>query len=188
MTALALPVILVADHAPTPAQAAKALAREAHLCSGKLTLTGEGVGVVRVGQPAETVRRACHIARHKPKKGEAPPPNDLLDFKIGATPVEVEIANGRVWRVTIDGGALRTADKLGVGDSLARLLASGAARAGQTEGVIYATTAAHCGMSFALTYQPKGGEDRDNWTAEALARLPADTKIDRILMSGCKGR
>jgi hypothetical protein len=184
-----LPVILVADHrAQTPAQAAKALAREARLCGGKLTLTGEGVGVVRVGQPVETVRRVCHIARPKLKKGRPPPPETLIEFMIGGAPVQIETSQGRVWRVIVSGGSLRTADKLGVGDSLANLLASAPARAGETEGVIYAATAAHCGMSFALSYQPTGGEDRDSWTAESLARLPPDTTISRILMTGCKGR
>ncbi len=184
-----MPLILIAAHvvaAPNPAKAAKALAAEARRCSGKLTLTGEGVGVVRVGQPVETVRKVCHIARHKLKKGETPPPDNLLDLKIGPTPLQVEIAQGRVWRVTIDEGPLRTTDKLGVGSSLASLLASGPARAGETEGVIYASTATQCGMSFALSYAPKQGEDRDSWTAEGLAKLPPDTKVARILMSGCR--
>jgi len=187
-----MPLILIAGPAPTIAQAeakaAKALARDARLCSGKLTLTGVGVGVVRVGQSVETVRKACHVVRAKLKKGETRPPENTLDFKIGATSVQAEIAQGRVWRVIVDDGPLRTTDKLGVGGSLASLLASGPARASETEGVIYAATAAHCGMSFALSYPPKRGEDRDSWTAEGLARLPADTKIVRILMAGCKGR
>lgn len=180
------PVILVADHAPSPAQAARTLAREAHRCSGRLTLTGEGVGAVRVGESEAAVRRACHIVRRKLKKGEAPPPDNLLDFRIGSTPVQAEIAGGRVQRVVIDGGAFRTADKLGVGSSLASLLASGPARAGETEGVIYASSPAHCGLSFALSYRPERGEDRDNWTADGLARLPPQTTITRVLMSGCK--
>jgi hypothetical protein len=184
-----LPVILVAEHrAPTPAQAARALAREARLCSGKLTLTGEGVGVARVGQTLEAVRRTCHIPRPKLKKGERPPPEVLIEFMIGQTPVQIETAHGRVWRVIVSGGSLRTADKLGVGDSLAGLLASGPARASEAEGVIYVAAAAHCGMSFALSYQPARGEDRDGWTAEGLARLPPDVTISRILMTGCKGR
>jgi hypothetical protein len=184
-----LPVILVAEHrAQTPAQAAKALAREARLCRGKLTLTGEGVGVVRVGQTVEAVRRACHIARPKLKKGEAPPPETLIEFMIGGAPVQIETTHGRVWRVIVSGGSLRTADKLGVGDSLAALLASSPARASEAEGVVYAATAAHCGMSFALSYEPTRGEDRDSWTAEGLARLPLDTTISRILMTGCNSR
>ena len=184
-----LPVILVADHrAPTPAQSAKALAREARLCSGKLTLTGEGVDAVRVGQTVEAVRRTCHIAKPKLKKGEAQRPESLIEFMIGQTPVQIETAQGRVWRVIVSGGSLRTADKLGVGAPLAGLLASGPVRAGETEGVLYATAAAHCGMSFALSYQPAAGEDRDNWTADGLARLPRDTTISQILMTGCQGR
>ena len=183
-----LPVILIANHAPTPAQAAKALAREARLCRGKLTLTGEGVGVVRVGQTVEAVRRTCHIPKPKLKKGETPPPESPIDFMIGTTPVQIETAQGRVWRVIIEGGSLRTADKIGVGEALSGLLASGQARASEREGVIYAASAAHCGMSFVLSYEPRRGEDRDNWTTEGLARLPPDTRISRILITGCEGR
>lgn len=182
---LVLPVILAA-HAPTAAQIARQLARESHRCSGKLTLTGEGVGAVRVGATVAAVRRACHIPRRKLKKGEVPPPEDALAFKVGSGRVQIEAMNGRVWRVMVDDGDFRALDKLGVGSPLPALLASGPARAGQTEGVIYATTAAHCGMSFALSYRPQRGEDRDNWSAEALSRLPPDTTVDRVLIEGCK--
>jgi hypothetical protein len=183
---VALPVIL-ALHASSAAQSARQLAREAHRCSGKLTLTGEGVGAVRVGASVAAVRRACHAPVRKLKKGETPSPPDLLELKIAGAPVRAEIANGRVWRVIVDDGPFRTQDRLGVGSPLSALLASPGARASQTEGVIYATTAADCGVSFALDYRPKRGEDRDSWTADGLARLPADTKVERVLMSGCKG-
>lgn len=182
---LALPAIL-AVHAPTAAQIAKKLARETRLCSGKLTLTGDGVGAVRVGAPVATVRKACHAPVRKLKKGEAPPPANLLQLKVGPAQVQAEIAGGRVWRVTVDEGPLRTLDKLGVGSPLSAVLASGAARASETEGVIYASTAADCGVSFALSYRPRPGEDRDSWTAEGLSRLPPDTKVERVLLSGCK--
>ncbi len=181
----ALPLIL-AVHAPTAAQIAKQLAREARRCSGKLTLTGDGVGAVRVGAQVAAVRKACHAPVRKLNKGEAPPPVNLLAFKIGPTPVQAEIEGGRVWRVVVDGGGFRTPDRLGVGSPLSALLASGPARASETEGVIYATTAANCGVSFALDYKPRRGEDRDNWTAEGLSRLPPDTKVERVLMAGCK--
>lgn len=181
----ALPLIL-AVHAPTAAQIAKQLAREAHRCSGKLTLTGSGVGAVRVGASIAAVRRACHVPARKLKKGEAPPSPGLLEIRIGPTPVQVEIADGHVWRVIVDGGAFQTLDKLGVGSPLAALLASPGARASETEGVVYAANAADCGVSFALDYRPRPGEDRDNWTAEGLSRLPPDTRVERVLMSGCK--
>jgi hypothetical protein len=181
----ALPLIL-AVHVPTAAQVAKQLAREAHRCTGKLTLTGDGVGAVRVGSSVEAVRKACHVPVRKLKKGEAPPPANLLEIKIGMTPVQAEIAEGHVWRVIVDGGAFHTLDKIGVDSPLSAVLATGGARANQTEGVIYATNAANCGVAFALDYKPRRGEDRDNWTAEGLGRLPPDTKVARVLMSGCK--
>jgi hypothetical protein len=182
---LALPVIL-AVHAPTAGQVARQLAREAHRCSGKLTLTGDGVGAVRVGASVAAVRKACHAPVHKLKKGEPPPPANLLQIKIGGAPVQAEIADGRVWRVIVDDGPFRTRWKLGVGSPLSALLASPGARASETEGAIYVTTATDCGVSFALDYRPGRGEDRDSWTAEGLARLPQDAKVERVLMTGCK--
>jgi hypothetical protein len=184
---LALPVIL-AVHAPTAAQVARQLAREAHRCVGKLTLTGDGVGAVRVGASVAAVRRACHAPVRKLRKGEAPPPSNLLQIKIGGAPVQAEIVDGQVWRVIVDDGPFRTQGRLGVGSPLAALLASPSVRASETEGVIYATTATDCGVSFALDYRPRRGEDRDSWTPESLSRLPPDTKVERVLMSGCKAR
>ena len=181
----ALPVIL-AVHAPTAAQVAKRLAAEAHRCSGTLTLTGDGVGAVRVGAGVAAVRRACHAPLRKLKKGEPPPPADLLHIKIGPTPVQAEIMDGRVWRVIVDDGPFRTQGKLGVGSPLSALLAAPGVRASETESVIYVTTAADCGVSFALDYRPRRGEDRDSWTVESLSRLPQDARVERVLMSGCR--
>ena len=100
--------------------------------------------------------------------------------------MQAEVADGRVWRVIVDDGPFRTQGKLGVGSPLSALLASPGARASETESVIYVSTAANCGVSFALDYKPRPGEDRDSWTAEGLARLPQDAKVERVLMSGCK--
>ena len=183
--AAALPLVL-AVHAPTAAQAARQLAGEAHRCSGKLTLTGDGVGAVRVGATVAAVRKACHVPAIKLKKGESPPPAELLTVKIGMTEVKAEIMAGRVWRVIVDDGSLQTGDRLGVGSPLSAVLAAGPARASEIEGVIYAATARHCGVNFALSYNPRRGEDRDSWTAEGLARLPPDTRVERVMMAGCK--
>jgi hypothetical protein len=173
-----LPLILIANK-PT------ALQREMRRCSGKLTVTGDGVGALRVGASVAAVRKVCRIPRVKLKRGEAPPPANLLEFKIGSTPVMAEIQDGRVWRIVIDGPQLKTADKLGVSSPLTALLAAGPAQASQGEGVIYATTAHHCGLSFQIGYRPRHGEDRDAWTADALAALPKDVRINRVLISGC---
>jgi hypothetical protein len=180
----ALPLVLAVD-APIVAQVAKPLADEAHRCGGKMILTGDGVGAVRVGATVAAVRKACHVPAIKLKKGESPPA-DLLTVKIGMTEVKAEIMAGRVWRVIVDDGSLQTGDRLGVGSPLSALLAAGPARASEIEGVIYAATARHCGVNFALSYKPRRGEDRDSWTAEGLARLPPDTRVERVMMAGCK--
>jgi hypothetical protein len=184
-----MPVItplVLAVHAPTAGEVARQPPAEAQRCSGALTLTGDGVGAVRVGAPVAAVRKACDISAIKQNKGDSSPTADLLELKIGGAPVRAEISGGRVWRVLVDDRSLRTVDKLGVGSPLSALLASGPARASEIEGVIYATTARHCGVSFALSYRPRRGEDRDSWTAEGLARLPPDTKVERVMMAGCK--
>jgi hypothetical protein len=179
--AVSLPLILIADKP-------SALSREMRRCSGRLTVTGDGVGALRVGASVAQVRKVCRIPRLRLKRGQPPPPDTVLDFKIGPTPVQAEIQGGRVWRVIIDGPQLKTADKLGVGSPLAALLASAPARASQGEGVIYAATARHCGLSFQLDYRPRRGEDRDAWTADTLAALPKDVKVERVLISGCNVR
>lgn len=183
----AAPFIL-AVHAPTAAQVAKELAREARRCSGKLTVTGDGVGALRVGASVAAVRKVCRIPRTRKKLDSEAIPVRYLDIRIGPTPVQAEIDQGRVWRVVIDGPALKTADKIGVGSPLANLLASGPVTASEGEGVLYAVSPRHCGMSFELSYRPKDGEDRDAWTTDTLMLLPKDVKINRVLAFGCRSR
>ena len=175
----ALPVTLIANK-PTP------LEREMKRCTGKLTVTGDGVGAVRVGESLAQVKKVCRIRPVRLKKGERPPPDDLLDFKIGPTPVQAQIEGGRVWRIVVDGPLLKTGDRLGVGSPVSALLAAGPARASQREGVIYASLPNRCGLIFQLSYRPRRGEDRDAWTPDTLALLPAEAVIERVLISGCR--
>jgi len=182
---LALPAIL-AVHAPTAAQIARQLAAESHRCSGKLTLTGDGVGAVRVGATVAAVRKACHVGRVKKQRDDEAQLERVLEFKIGKTPITAELDHGRVWRVVVDGEDLKTLDKLGVGSPLSSLLAYGDVTAAEGEGWLYATIPGRCGVSFRLSYEPKTGEDRDNWTTALLSRLPADTQVTQVLLFGCK--
>lgn len=157
-------------------------------CSGEPTLTGEGVGIIRVGAGQRVLQKACPAGRVKSVLDDEANPEKVFAVRIRNAPVKATIADGRVWSVVVEGAGLTTPDKIGVGSSLADLRKVGKVTGTQGEGGVYASSSSHCGMSFELSYQPKDGEDHSDWTAAEVARLPANSKITRIVMFGCKTR
>jgi hypothetical protein len=97
---------------------------------------------------------------------------------MGGETVDVEVNDDRVWRIPVTDADLRTADSLGVGTPLAKLLELPGLTPAMGEGT-YAMSPAHCGISFQLR---GAGVAR---TADDLRKLPASVQVERMLVVGC---
>jgi len=155
-------------------------------CAGRATLTGSGIGALRIGEPVERVKRACRVLSDKRELGPEALPSRVLEVVVGSKPVQAEVVHGRIWRIAVTDVAPRTADGLGVGSSLAKLLETGKATGVEGEGALFAISPRHCGLSFHLSYEPGDDEHRDEWTNRQLAQLPAATRVTEVLVVGCK--
>jgi hypothetical protein len=112
-------------------------------------------------------------------------PMRVATVVVGRDTVDAVIDQGRVWRIEIGTRGPRAADSLGVGSPVGDLLRQPGVQGFEGEGLLFVTTAAHCGLSFRLAYEIPTGGHRETWTAADLRRLPTRTLVDRVLIVGC---
>lgn len=148
-------------------------------------VTGEGVGAVRLGMKADSLRAACAGTVERREPADEGTTARLIFVPLGRDTAVAEIDVGQVWRIQVRSPGLRTADGIGVGSTLGQLLTDARAVGMSGEGRLFVMSPARCGLSFQLSPAaaralPQGGD------AAALRRLPPDTPITRILVVGCR--
>jgi hypothetical protein len=111
-------------------------------------------------------------------------PARKLAVALARDTVEAEIVNGRVWRIAVYSPRLRTADSLGVGTTLARLLQLRNPHGMTGEGKFFVASPEHCGMSFRLANAGPGAQ-RGDLDSAGLARLPKSAVVSEVLVFGC---
>lgn len=153
-------------------------------CLGPL-FDGRGVGALRIGLSADSIGRLCLVVRDTTELREEGLPVRVVSIAAGSDTLEAEIDGGRVWRIALTHARFRTADSLGVGVPLTRLLSLPAVRGMTGEGALYVVSPSQCGLSFRVT-DPAYDAARAEWTVAALRRLPASSVVTEVLIVGCK--
>ncbi len=151
---------------------------------GNEVISDRGIGELLVGRSVDSVKRLCHVISDTTELGGEGMPTRIMRVAFSHDSVEAEIDSGRVWRIEVASPKLRTADSLGVGTSLERLLLLKQPRGLGAEGAVFLVSSQHCGLSFQLS---ESGSDApaENWDRAALARLPKSTVVDRVVIVGC---
>lgn len=159
-------------------------APRASLC-GDEVIGDEGIGALRIGATVAFVRQNCNAVRDTTAPGAEGMPARKLAVALSRDTVEAEIVDGRVWRIAVHSPRLRTADSLGVGTSIARLLQLRNPRGMTGEGKFFVASPEHCGMSFRLANAGPGAR-RGDLDSAGLARLPKSTTVSEVLVFGCQ--
>jgi len=167
------------DSAPSTSAAAQ----PAGSC-GRPVVNGDGVGTIRIGMPADTVKARCVVARDTVERRTEGQLERILVVPFENDTAVVEVNDGRVWRIEITGSGLRTSNWLGVGTPLSALLAlKGGAQGLVGEGNLFLVAEALCGLSFELS-EPRSPSG--SWNAARLRTLPKSTVVKRVLVIGCR--
>ena len=151
---------------------------------GARTIAGGGVGNLRIGESVASVKARCPVVSDSSRRGLEGMPERRLTVAFGTDSLEAEIVDDKVWRLDISSPGFRTADSLGVGTPVARLLRLRKARGLVGEGVLVVVSPERCGVSFMLS----GGIPRRQvrtWDSTALSALPTTTTVKRVLVLGC---
>ena len=150
---------------------------------GEPVITETGVGKVKIGMTANALRASCQIVLDTLRPGGEGEIQHVLRVAFPPDYLDAEIVNDSVWRLDILTPGIRTADSLGVGTALHRLLQMSRPRGASGEGRMFVMSPDHCGRSFEISYfgpMPRGG-----WTPANLARLPDSTHVVAVLVSKC---
>ena len=97
----------------------------------------------------------------------------------------LSVQGGRVSEVMLTSRSFATADSLGVGTTLKRLLGYAQPKGYGIGGQLIVATAAHCGLSFYFAGRfdglPQGFKD-----STVLRRFPSEAVVDRVRIDGCE--
>jgi hypothetical protein len=151
---------------------------------GGTTLSGRGVGALRIGMSVEAVRRVCRVLSDTTRLASEGQRARFIGVGFGTETLEAEIVNDRVWRIDARSPRFKTGDGLGVGTPLSRLLSLKSPRGLTGEGQLFVASPDHCGLSFRLSDNGSNARSQ-NWDRAALSRLPSGTVVDRVLAVGC---
>ena len=150
-------------------------------------ITTEGVGRLKIGMAADSVKAQCHVISDTVRPGPEGMSQRVLVVAFGHDLVDAEIVNDSVWRLDVRSPAFQTRDSVGVGSPIGKLLATWTAEEGVTgEGNFAVVSRIDCGLSFIL--DGKIPPLPRHWTEKDLANLPADTHVKRILIYKCPNR
>jgi hypothetical protein len=141
-------------------------------------LSGDGVGQLRVGAALARVRANCTVLTDTTAPGAEGMRERRINVDLERDTVEAIVVNDSVWRIHVDGSAFRTAEGLGVGNTVAELRQDRAARVLAGEGSMFIALADHCGLSFRLGGVPFGPE-------RPVEELPAEGRVVEVLAFGC---
>lgn len=151
---------------------------------GNEVLSGRGIGELVVGRNVDSIKRVCRVISDDTELGGEGMPTRILRVAFSHDTVEAEIDSSRVWRIEVASRSLKTADSIGVGTSIERLLQLKEPTGLGGEGAVFLLSPEHCGLSFQLS---ESGSDAppEKWDRAALAGLPKSTVVDRVLVVGC---
>ena len=151
---------------------------------GEPVVRDEGMGELQIGAPVDSVSAHCLVLRDTTAIGAEGMPARKLAVFLPPDTVEAEVVNNRIWRLSIVSPHFRTADSLGVGTPLSRLLKLRNPRGMTGEGKFFVASPEHCGMSFRLLNAGPGAQKGDLDQA-GLKRLPKSAVVSEILVFGC---
>ena len=152
---------------------------------GDEVITDKGIGELQIGATVEAIRQKCDVVRDTTALDSEGMPARKLSVALSRDTVEAEIVDGRLWRIAVHSPRLRTADSLGVGIPLSRLLRLRNPRGMAGEGKFFVASPEHCGMSFRLASTGPGAQ-RGDMDGSGLRRLPPSTAVSEVLVFGCR--
>lgn len=146
-------------------------------------LADSAAGPIRLGMRAEEILARCPGARDSSGTEEGTPTRTLVVPVGGADTVEASVVRGRAWRLAVATRGMRTRDSLGVGTTLARLLALPNPRGLTGEGRTFVVADRPCGLSFELSrFVARADPD-----TSVLRREAGRATVKRVLVTGCAG-
>lgn len=154
--------------------------------SASVLITGDSVGPVPAVGTRADVAQAARVVRDTVEEGQEAIPESVAVLAVHGDTVRAVIDSGRVYRLSVTSERFRTADSLGPGTLLLRLLREPGVHAFTGEGAVYIQLPRHCGLSFRLADAGPLGDAPDSVGVDALRTIPPQTPVSEVLVLGCR--
>ncbi len=153
-----------------------------------ILISGDGVGALRIGMAADSVRSIVHVVSDSFELGDEAVAVRILRVAIQDDTVELEIWRGNVARILVSSSAFRTRTGLGVGSTLSELRGAGDLNADLVDGGYVVRSARECGIVFRLEYDvPTFVLSTGNADAH-FRSVDGRVRVDRVVLGGCASR
>jgi hypothetical protein len=178
-----------ADAAPAepsaPAPVAAAPVEVARPSCDQFQITENGAGAVLIGDPRDSVRTRCRVLSDSTAVDGDGMVQGRVVLGVGGSTLVAQIANDRVNGIFATDSLFRTLDGLGPGTLVRSMLQLPGAVV--LEGVhdLSLVVAAHCGLYFQIPKPAVLPEAGGKW-ADVVTALPPDTRIERVVVRGCR--
>jgi hypothetical protein len=159
-------------------------------------LTGDSVGPAIVGVGRSALSPRIKVIRDTIEEGMEGIPETIAILLVAGDTVRAAIDSGRIYRFNVTSARFRTADSLGVGTPLSRLLSEPGIYAMTGEGAVFVWSDKRCGLGFRLwdpsaeremAWDPGGlGDSPDSVGVTELRRLPQSTTVGEVIVVGCR--
>jgi len=146
------------------------------------TIRIERVGKIAIGDKVDSLTK-CNVVRDTVVLEDEGGKARKVFVALAADTIAAQIVDGQVWRIEVSSPGIRTADSLGVGTPLRRLLEMSSPSGASGEGRMFVLSPDHCGQSFEISFF--GPMPRSGWSPAALAKLPDGTHVIRVLVVRC---
>jgi hypothetical protein len=147
-------------------------------------VTEDGIGVLRIGTSLDVILANCTVVSERAGPSDAPVE---VDVDLGRDTAAVEFVNGALRRVTLHHQTYRTADSLGVGTHISKLMNMRNVTAITERGRLYAVAPAYCGLRF-MMMAPAPTPPSPQSGRAALRRLSGETRTRELEIVGCQRR
>jgi hypothetical protein len=153
--------------------------------SDSTTLTGTGIGDLRIGVPADTITRHCHVLTDTIVPGPEGQPSHELHVDLIRDTVIAEIVDDSIWRIDVTGRGFHTRDGYGAGSTLEQLMHMSDLTSISGEGSLFALSPSHCGLSFRLA-GPAPVPPSPQSGVKALKHTAGEVRVNKVLIVGCR--
>lgn len=147
-------------------------------------ISEDGLGVLRIGTSLDAVRSSCSVIAERSGANDAAM---VARIDLGGDTATVEFVSGIVRRITLHHSTYRTADSLGVGTGVSRLLNMRQVSGLTERNRLYAVSPAYCGLRFMLV-DPAPAKPSVQSGRAALRRLSGETRARELEIVGCLKR
>lgn len=172
--------------APAPSPVVVAPAEPERPRCDQYTIRENGVAAVEIGDPQSTLRDRCIVLGDSTALDPADGmPRGNVVVGVSGTPMAVQVAEGKVYRITVTEPQFRTADGLGPGVPAAGMLALPGALVLEGEHDLSIVVGAHCGLYFRISKPATMPADGTRWS-DVVRAMPQGTPVERVVVHGCR--